>query len=602
MQDNVPMAADVITLDVISQALPAISNEMAADLQRSSYNMMIYEVQDFCCTLLGPDGELLSQNVGGVSHFVADMGVVIRDGVKRYGKAGFAVGDVIIHNHQRVGGQHLNNVCIYTPIFWNSGLVGFAAIRAHWVDVGGLSTGFGAYQLSFDPWVEGLQLDQLKLWREGKLDEQLYRMIHDNIRMPDASFGDLRAQVSACQFAGRRFVELISRYGLEVVTSAIERMFSLAEERCRAVVREIPDGEYEASSFLDPQGTDREPINIHVRVTVKDSSMTIDLSGCSGQRSCSLNSRTLAGGLIAYKALTTPLEPVNEGSFAAVNVIIPEGNIMMASYPAAMGAWSIILPSVVETILLAMASAIPERIAASHHSVLGPALVFSGINERGQQFVSQTIEGGGWGGRPWEDGPSASVSICQGDVRNAPIENLELKVPLLIEQRALEPDSGGAGKFRGGLGTRVRARNLQPGKWILSQSPRRELPPWGMNGGQAGKVSDCLLRKEDGQPAASIDPNDAIHEVAAGSTVELVSAGGGGWGNALEREPAKVLDDVRAGYISCGSAESDYGVLLNNTLDRVDIEGTARLRATLLRSESAHRCNTQGRAKRDIPR
>ena len=176
---------DPVTLEVIRNALPAIANEMAADLQRTSYNMMIYEVRDFCTALVDPVGQLISQNVGGVSHFVADLGVIITDCMKRYGEKGLAPGDVIITNHQAVAGQHLNNIVIYMPYFHRGELLMFAMVRAHWIDVGGTSTGFGAGPQVADPWLEGLQLDQLKIYREGELDETLYRVIKDNIRFPE---------------------------------------------------------------------------------------------------------------------------------------------------------------------------------------------------------------------------------------------------------------------------------------------------------------------------------------------------------------------------------------------------------------------------------
>jgi N-methylhydantoinase B len=195
---------DAVTLEVIRNALPAVANEMAADLQRTSYNMMIYEVRDFCTALVGLEGELISQNVGGVSHFVADLGVIVTDGLKRYGKAGFKPGDVIITNHQAVAGQHLNNVVIYAPYFYRGELLMFTMVRAHWIDVGGMSTGFGAGPTVADPWMEGLQLDQLKIYEAGALNETLYRVLKDNIRFPESSLGDMKSQMAACRLAARR--------------------------------------------------------------------------------------------------------------------------------------------------------------------------------------------------------------------------------------------------------------------------------------------------------------------------------------------------------------------------------------------------------------
>jgi len=234
-------SVDIVTLEVIRHVLPAIANEMSHVLQRTSYNMMIYEVRDYCCSLLDTGGRLLAQNAGGVSHFVADLGVVIRDGVARYGAGGFSPGDVVITNHQRVAGQHLNNIVVYAPCFAGGELVAFAATRAHWIDVGGLSTGFSAVNAS-DPWMEGLQLDQIKLWDAGRLDDTAWRIIRDNIRHPDSSMGDLKSQVAACRLAERRLEEIVSRYERPVVERAIEVVFDQAEARCRAVVERLPDG------------------------------------------------------------------------------------------------------------------------------------------------------------------------------------------------------------------------------------------------------------------------------------------------------------------------------------------------------------------------
>ncbi|MFH1488387.1 MAG: hydantoinase B/oxoprolinase family protein, partial [Pseudomonadota bacterium] len=186
------MKIDPVTLEVIRNALPAISNEMSVDLRRTSYNMMIYEVGDYCCSLMDVEGNLLSQNTGGVSHFVSDLGVVIQDGVEKIGRENFQPGDVIMTNHQAVCGQHLNNVCIYVPFFFEGELIGFPIIRAHWVDIGGMSTGFGASANVFDPWMEGLQVDQLKIYEAGTPKKDLLKLIADNIRYPDAAMGDMR--------------------------------------------------------------------------------------------------------------------------------------------------------------------------------------------------------------------------------------------------------------------------------------------------------------------------------------------------------------------------------------------------------------------------
>ena len=226
--------------------------------------------------------------------------------------------------------------------------------------------------------------------------------------------------MAACRLALRRLDELFNKFGRNTMLQAIEIIFDETERKCRNVVEKLPDGVYEAEAALDNDGVKRdEPVPIHAKVTVSGSDMTIDLSGCSPERKAGINSRTYAGARVAYKSLTGPLEPVNEGSFRALKVVIPEGNIMMARFPAPMAGWSTIIPTVVDTIVRALAPAMPDRVPAAHHGLLGGSVVFFGVHPKTKRrFVMQSIEGGGWGGRPYEDGEPASVSVCQGDVRN----------------------------------------------------------------------------------------------------------------------------------------------------------------------------------------
>ena len=574
------MKLDAVTLEVLRNALPAVANEMAADLQRTSYNMMIYEVRDYCTALLDTNGELISQNVGGVSHFVADLGVLVVDGMKRYGSDGFKPGDVVITNHQAVAGQHLNNVVIYMPYFYRGELLMFCMVRAHWIDVGGQSTGFGAGATVADPWLEGLQLDQLKIYEEGKLNETLYRVIKDNIRFPESSLGDMKSQMAACRLAARRMDELFDKYGKETILAAISQIFDETEQKCRNVVVQLPDGIYEAEASIDDDGLIRdEEVPIRVKITIKGSDMTIDLSGCSAERKAAINSRTYAGARVAYKALTGPLDPVNEGSFRALKVIIPEGNIMMAKFPAPMSGWSAIVPTVVDTIVVALAKAMPDRVPAGHHGLLGGSVVFFGLHPKTKRrFIVQSIEGGGWGGRPFEDGESATVSVCQGDVRNGSIEGIELKCPVLVESRALRPDSCGAGRYRGGLGLDMKVRNLVEGKWNFERTRRSKCPPWGIAGGTAGEPGGNLL-KLPGEKAFKWITGANI-PVPLNSQAIVRTGGGGGWGDPLERDAALVAADAAEGLISRRAARELYGVVLQGSM-ALDESATQRLRDQL---------------------
>jgi len=575
---------DPVTLEVIRNALPAVANEMAADMQRTSYNMMIYEIRDFCTALLAPDGRLISQNVGGVSHFIADLGVIIEDGVAQHGLDGFRPGDVIITNHQRVAGQHLNNVVIYTPYFFKGELVCFPMVRAHWIDVGGVSTGYGGGPRVTDPWQEGLQLDQLKIYEAGELNRVLHKVISDNIRFPQGSLGDMRSQIAACNLAARRLDELFGKYGVETMSAAIERIFDETETKCRNWVETIPDGVYEAESFLDHDGLGGdETVPIRAKVTVAGRDMTIDLSGCSAERKSAINSRTYAAARVAYKALTAPMEPVNEGSFRGLDVVIPEGNMMMARYPAPMTSWSMPIPCVVDTILAALSTAIPDQIPAAHQGIMGGGLAFFGVDpETGKRFVLQSSEGAGWGGRPFEDGESATKTVCQGDVRNGTMEGVEIKNPVIFEERALRADSAGAGKFRGGFGSVIRIRNLAEGRWNLASTVRTKCPPWGLWGGKPGQTFGKYLKLPGENEFKRVEVSR--HLVPAGSEALVLTSGGGGWGDPLERDPAKVRWDVVEELITAENARKDYGVVLAGPDHEVD-EGATRALREAMRAE-----------------
>ena len=315
-------------------------------------------------------------------------------------------------------------------------------------------------------------------------------------------------------------------------------------------------------------------------MTIAGSDMTIDLTQCSSERRQPINARTLAAPLIAYKAITMPSDPVNEGAFRALRVEIQEGNYMMARFPAPMASWGRTLPSVVDTILSALAPILPDRIPAAHLGVLGGTVVFFGVDPAtGQRFVTQSIEGGGWGGRPYEDGESASVSVCQGDVHNAPIEKMELRWPILVNRRALRRDSGGAGTYRGGLGLEVEVEGLVDGQWTLADTGRHHFAPWGVLGGSPGRPSDSLARLPGESEFRHVD--FIRHAVPKGTTAIVVTAGGGGWGDPLARDPERVAADVAEDYVSIEAARDQYGVVFRSGTFDVDHEATARRRAEI---------------------
>src|SRR5205823_6923567 len=279
--------------------------------------------------------------------------------------------------------------------------------------------GFGSYGSS-DIYAEGLQMRSLKIYQAGKRNETLWQIIRDNVRYPDAALGDLRAQIASCQLGARRYGELIARYGREMVEACIAKVWDQAEQAARQVVEKIPDGVYEAESVLDNDGrTLDKPLRVKVKVRVKGSQMVVDFSEMNPQVPSPLNSGRsggIAAARVAFKALTSPDLDVNEGCFRPLDIILPEGTMLSAKPGAALGLWSIPLPTVIDTILKALAPAMPHRIPAAHKGDMGGCSI-GGFRPDGRRFLLMNIFGGGWGGRPHEDGESASVSICQGDVR-----------------------------------------------------------------------------------------------------------------------------------------------------------------------------------------
>ena len=530
-------AAHPITVEVVRNSIVAYADEMANALCKAAYNMMIYEVRDFCCGLIDTQGRMISQNRGGLPIFLADLGVAVEDGIRRYGLDGFKPGDIMIMNHGEVCGQHLNNVVIYAPCFVDGELVAFAANRAHWVDIGGMRIGFGS-SLTTEIFAEGLQMRSLKIYEQGVRNETLWQIIHDNVRFPEACLGDLRAQVASCQLGARRYGELVSRYGRETVGACIERVWELADIAVRDVVAKIPDGVYEAESALDNDGRNLEqPIRIKVKVVIEGSTMRVDFSEMNPQTFSPLNSGK-SGGIsaarVAFKALTSPELDVHDGCFRALDVIIPEGTIVSAKPGAAIGLWSIALPTTIDTILKALAPALPDFVPAAHKGDMG-GCSFYGFRE---------------------DGEDASVSVCQGDVRNTPVELQEIRYPVLVEEHALREDSGGAGRYRGGLGVRITYRTLVPCK-VTVNCERTKVPPWGLAGGGSAAHNVAVIHSATA-PDRTVYKGTEIG-LAKGDSVTFLTAGGGGYGDPKNRPASDLDNDVAQGFVSAEKAGALYG-------------------------------------------
>lgn len=566
-QSDAKITIDPITLEVVRCALVAYCDEMAAALRRTAYNPMIFEVQDFCVGLVDTVGELIAQNLGGLPIFLADLGVSVADGIARYGLEGFEPGDAIIMNSPYIAGQHLNNIVVYTPVFIDGKAVAFPAVRAHWVDIGGSRIGFGSTATT-DIYSEGLQLRSIKVMKGGVWDDDVMQIITDNIRSPESSLGDLRAAIAACRLGERRLVELAERYGMDVVTACIAEMRDQSERLSRDQVSRIADGEYRASAWMDDDGQDIDKhVTLDILVVVEGEELTVDFSDIAEQVKGPLNSGEsggIAAARVAFKTLTLPTHPVDEGAFRNLHVILPEGKLLNARPPAALGQWSISLPTVVDTIIRALAPAMPDKAPAAHKGDMS-GFTFYGLNEQtGARFVALNINGGGWGGRPSGDGPSACVSVCQGDVRNVPIEIQETRYPLVFTKHELRVDSGGAGLHRGGLGLEI-AVEPQQAMFTNVANERTTCPPWGLRGGQPGAVNDTVVIQPGAEPV-HVKKSTGL-ALQPGSWISFRTAGGGGWGDPLDRPADEVREDCVDGFVTVQSARDLYGVVLSEAFE-----------------------------------
>jgi N-methylhydantoinase B len=552
------MFVDPITVEIIRCALKAAANEMSVVLKRTAYNMMIYEVQDYCVGIVDHQGRTMSQNEGALPIFLADLGVAVQDGVQLYGLETIRPGDVFLVNHPEICGQHLNNMVVYTPFFWNGKLPCFLAVRAHWIDVGGGSTGFGSSNTR-DVYEEGLQIRSVKIYSAGHPNAEVLRLIEDNIRFPESSLGDLRAQIACCRTGEERLEQICRKYGGKVFLEAVETIWDQTDKLVREAVSAIPDGVYQASSFLDDDGRVMDKtIPIKVKVQVDGDELTIDFSGVADQVPGFINcgsSGGMAAARVAFKALTSPDREVNEGSFRALKVILPPGKLLSARRPAPIGGWSLSLPTVLDTIFRALAPALPERVPAAHKGDMGGYAIFGNDPKTGRRYVCQNIIGGGWGGRPFEDGASAAVSMCQGDVKNTPIELQELYYPLLYERHALRTDSGGAGKYRGGVGVEVTVKALE-NCFLSRNTDRIKCPPWGLLGGEPGAVNETIIERNGNM---EVLPGKFSHlSVRRDESVTFLTAGGGGFGNPSMRDTGSINHDVELGYVSKQRASESY--------------------------------------------
>ena len=520
--------ADPVVTEIVRNGVIAVTEEMKTNLMRTAYNMIIYEALDFTTGLFTPAGETVSIGIG-LPTFIRGMAETIKAELRHFG-ADIHPGDILVTNDAYTTGSHLFHVTLTLPIFHKRVLVGFACCMAHWIDIGGQLGG-----VTTDIYSEGLQLPFLKLYKAGVANQDVIDIIRMNVRIPSRAMGDLRAQVTAVKTGERRFLELIERYGRDPVADAIVSIMNRSEASARARTRTIPDGAYEARSFMDDDAVDiGKPVPIRVKVVVAGDEMTIDLTEVSHQVRGFYNSGLTTGHgctQVAYKCLTSPRDyPINDGSFRSLTAIVPLGRIVSATRPAPMRWWMTFPMTIIDTVFRALAPAIPDRVIAGHHADLVGGSVH-GINPRTREFFIGGFGplGGGWGAKRSEDGISATVCMNDGDTHNAPCEQVETKIPVVVERHALVPDSGGAGRNRGGLGVERIVRALAP-VVFNSQIDRHNCKPWGLEGGLAATGNEIALKRDGAWKTDFANAKVFLASLKPGDGYRIRSGGGGGYG------------------------------------------------------------------------
>lgn len=582
MTDVMPAArsADPIITEIIRNGLVATTEEMKSNLMRTAYNMIIYEALDFTVGLFDREGNTISIGIG-LPTFIRGMSNTVKGMIKHFGYDAMEEGDVLLTNDAYTTGSHLNHMTFVVPVFWQGEVICFSACMAHWIDIGGQLDG-----MTYDIYSEGLQMPMVKAYRKGVPNDDVFRVIALNVRVPERAMGDLRAQIAAVKSGERRVLEMLKKYSREGFLSAIDAIFAQSEAITREQIRAIPDGVYEAESFMDDDGVDHgKPIPVRVTVTVAGDEMTVDLSNVGEQVRGFFNSGRPAGlsaAQVALKCIAAPLEmPINDGCFRPLKVILPEGKFVNAIRPAPMRMWMTYPMTVIDTVFKALAPAIPTRVAAAHHA----DLVVANINGRSPKtkklflYLGGLI-GGGWGAKHNEDGMCATIAINDGDTHNGPSEQVEAKHPFIVERYALRQDSGGAGKQRGGLGTEQVVRVLSD-TMFNTQIERVEHRPWGLFGGLSALGNQVAIQRGANPETVFATGKVFSQLLKPGDAYTLRSGGGGGFGNPTDRKLEDVENDVRQGYVSLEAARTQYGVVIDRATMKADREATVALRAEM---------------------
>ncbi len=580
---------DPITLEVVCEGLVAIVREMRANIVRASYSSAIYEFDDFSCALFGPDGQMVAQSWDHPGH-VLPLPWGVRCAFDDF-RDDIHPGDVFLLNDPYRGGTHLNDVTLLWPVFDETGaLMIFPAVRAHWVDVGGMVP--GSYSgLSTNIYQEGVRIPPIKIFERGKINRSAFALLMANMRVPQEREGDLNASLGACRVAEDRIRRLIAKYGAQTVNDAVATHLDRTERRLREKIRELPDGDYYYEDYLEFFNAGKlDPVLARLKLTVAGDQIIADFEGTNPQVPGVVNSSLAvagAGVFVAVKSILDPDGAVNEGAFRPITLKAPPASIFNVANDAPAGAHGEVRKRAVSVSLGALAQIIPDKVSGDLCGSSFPNAIGGWNRRRDRQYVYYEAPAGGNGGLNDADGASAFVNVDFGNLPSIHnVESIENEMPLLVEGCALRQDGGGPGQFRGGVGMIRRIRLLDAEGQYSVLSDRAVIPPWGVMFGEPGKPYQLALERAGEKLGFDTPGKVSGHPILRDDVVVLQSSGGGGYGDPLTRDPMLVRSDVERGYVSREAARDAYGVIIDDS-GEVDTAATSSSRDRLARARQS---------------
>jgi N-methylhydantoinase B len=584
---NTASCLDPITLEVITEGLISIVREMRANIIRASYSSVIYEMDDFSCALFGPDGQLVAQWWDHPGH-VLPLPWGVRCAFEDF-KGDINPSDVLLLNDPYRGGTHLNDVTVLFPVFDEAGkLMIFPAVRAHWVDVGGMVP--GSYSgLSTNIYQEGVRIPPIKIYERGVENRAAMTLLMANMRVPEERRGDLDASLGACRIAEARIRKLAAKYGTRMLAAAVACNIERTERRLREKIAALPDGDYVYEDYLEFYNNGcLDPVLARLKLTIAGDQIIADFAGSNAQVPGVVNNSLAVAGAGVFVAIKSTLDPggaINEGAFRAITLKAPTGSIFNVALDAPAGAHGEVRKRAVSVALGALAQIIPDLVSGDLCGSSFPNAIGGWNPRRNRQYVYYEAPAGGNGALNDADGASTFVNVDFGNLPSIHnVESIENEMPLMVESCVLRTDSGGAGAHRGGAGMVRQIRLVGAEAQYSVLSDRGVIPPWGVNGAFSGAPYHLSIRRH-GEIIDFDTPGKVTgYPIQGGDTVIMRSSGGGGYGNPLRREPALVAEDVVHGYVSPGAAREIYGVVLTPKGD-VDTAATTARRQDLDRQQ-----------------